>query len=273
MTIQEVIQFATDNGVDVLDAELLLANVLEIQQSFILAHEEAELTEPQEKSIKELLAQRSRHVPLAYLVGTKEFFNLPIQVNEQVLVPRPESEEAIEWILKKAKSQVVDSILDVGTGSGALACALAKNLPQSTVTAIDTKEKILDVARGNAKNLGLTNIEFKKSNLLEGLDEEQKLDVIIANLPYLNPEWQRDPSTQHEPAAALYAEENGLGLYKKLLGTLRGHLKENSFGIFEADPRNASELQEITKKALPHSKVELKEDGASLPRFVTFEKS
>jgi release factor glutamine methyltransferase len=272
MTIQDVIMYAKDHNVDVLDAELLLADILEVKQAFVLAHPESVITKPQEIKLLSLLDRRSLGEPLAYLTGVKEFFDLPLLVNKNVLVPRPESEEAIEWILEKTKKQMVHSILDVGTGSGALALALAKHLPKTQVEAIDTKEKILDVARKNAKELGINNISFIKSNLLEKIDPEKKFDVVIANLPYLSTDWQRDPSTKYEPEEALYANENGLGLYRQLLKELPNYLQDNAFGIFEADPRNAEALCALTQEGLPDKKIMLKNDLAGLARFVTFEK-
>ncbi len=272
MTIAETLAFAKKLGVDILDAELLLADILELQQAYVIAHPEFALTEAQDTKIRTLLQRMAKMEPLAYLTKSKEFFGLPLYVDNHVLVPRPESEEAVSWFLDKAKIQTFHSMLDVGTGSGALACALAKHLPHCEVVAVDTKESILDVARKNAKDLGLQNITFIKSNLLESIEPEQQFDGIIANLPYLNPNWQRDPSTQHEPKEALYTDNNGLGLYQILLSQLPKHLHERAAGIFEADPRNAEELLNLTQEALKGFHCELKEDLASLPRFVTFEK-
>lgn len=272
MTIAEIISHAKNLSVDVLDAELLLADTLEVQQSYVLAHPELVLTPEQEKKVIALLNRRADQEPLAYLTKNKEFFGLNLFVDNHVLVPRPESEEAISWMLEKAKTHHFQHIVDIGTGSGALILALASHLPNAEYTAIDTKEKILDISRKNAKNLTIQNIEFIKSNLLENIPETDKFDGIIANLPYLNSDWQRDPSTKHEPDDALYATENGLGLYKKLLEQLPYHLQDKVFGIFEADPRNAEELFQITKEKLPNFHIELLNDLASLPRFVTFEK-
>lgn len=272
MTIAEVLTFAKNAGVDILDAELLLADTLEVQQTSIMAHPEMTLTDEQAATMQKLLLRRANHEPLAYLTKSKEFFGLPLYVDSNVLVPRPESEEAVSWMLEKAKSRNFQRIVDVGTGSGALVCALAKNLPNTEFVAIDTKEKTLDVARKNAKNLGLQNITFIKSNLLEGIEPDMKFDAVIANLPYLNPEWQRDNSTKHEPDEALYATENGLALYHALLTQLPHHLQERAVGIFEADPRNVEQLFEHTQKQLKDFHVEIKNDLASLPRFVTFEK-
>lgn len=272
MTIAEIISYAKNIGVDVLDAELLLADTLELQQSYVLAHPELTLTQEQEVKVITLLNRRADQEPLAYLTKSKEFFGLNLFVDNHVLVPRPESEEAISWILEKAKTHHFQHIVDIGTGSGSLILALAFHLKKVDCIAIDTKEKILDVARKNAKDLNIQNVEFIKSDLLENIPKTEKFDGIIANLPYLNPEWQRDPSTKHEPDEALYATENGLALYNLLLEQLPDHFQDKVFGIFEADPRNTEELFHITKEKLPNFHIELLNDLASLPRFVTFEK-
>lgn len=271
MTIQEALTKAKNMGIDLLDAEILIAEVLAVKQPYVLAHPEHFLEEEQQEQLSKFFERRKNHEPLAYITGVKEFYNLLLRINNNVLVPRPESEEAVSWIRERSATHHVYSLLDVGTGSGALALTLAASLPKAHVIGVDTKEKILDVARRNAKDLGINNIEFIKSNLLESIGSET-FDAIIANLPYLDPTWQRDPSTKMEPAEALYAEENGLALYKKLLEQLPHHLNEKAFGIFEADPRNAEELKNLTAKSMPDFTVTLQEDLAKLPRFVTFEK-
>ena len=272
MNVLSALQEAVQKGVDALDAEILLAAVLSVQRSFILAHPEEILDAQQEQEFLALMDRRAQHEPLAYLLGTKEFYKLPFFVNSNVLVPRPETEGIVEFVLSRASPKLALHILDVGTGSGTLAVTLAKHLPASEIIATDVSEKILDVARENAKTHDVANITFVKSNLLADVETQKPFDVVVANLPYLDTTWDKDPSTQHEPEKALYAEGRGLALYEALLQQLPKFMHEKTFGIFEADPRNVEKLAERTQQAFHKLTVSVLPDYASRNRFVAFEK-
>ncbi len=203
-----------------LDSELLLAFVLRTDRADILAHDEKLLTAAQARRFFALIKDRSRHYPLAYLVGHKEFYGLDFKVTKDTLVPRPESEllveEALRHIDKKTK------VIDIGTGSGCLIISALKHSPAAGY-AVDISSKALAVAKANAKRHGLAKrIIFKKSDLLSGLPINPDLKlVILANLPYLTPEQMDEPSIKREPKSALIAGQDGLKYYRALAQQLR----------------------------------------------------
>ncbi len=203
-----------------LDAELLLAFVLGKNRSYILSHEEIILTNKQNISFNKLIAQRATFVPVAYMLGYKEFYGLRFKVTKDTLVPRPESELMVEEALRYINPKTL--VIDIGTGSGCLICSVIKNT-QAHGIAIDTSSKAIAIAKTNAKNLGVNKkIKFLKSNLLSNvkLNKSDNL-IILANLPYLNKKEMKEKTIQKEPKSALYGGTDGLVYYKKLARQLK----------------------------------------------------
>lgn len=232
-----------------LDAELLLCDALDVNREWLITHSED--TVPQNTAI-EAMRRRLNREPLAYIRGWKEFYGRQFNVNSSVLIPRPESETIIEII--KELPQEHTKILDIGTGSGALAITAALEIPRSIVSACDISDTALKVAEENAKKLN-ANVTFISSDLVSNIHDQY--DIIIANLPYVDKSWQRSPETSFEPSLALFAEEDGLGLIKQLIVQIKSSLSPNGYLLLEADPRQheallsfAKEygLQEYTKK-------------------------
>lgn len=197
-----------------LDAELLLAEAMGLGRAALIADPAAEVPAPAARAFGEMVRRRLRREPVAYILGRKGFRGIELAVDRRVLIPRPETELLVEVALERAPARV----LDVGTGSGAIALAVADELPQCEVTATDTSAGALEVARANAERLGLADrVEFVEGTLPEG-----EFDLILANLPYVA---ERDwPSlqpevTQWEPREALLAGEDGLDAYRALLAS------------------------------------------------------
>lgn len=221
---------ATSSKVTRLDSELILAHALKKERVFLYAHPEYELSETEEKNANEMLARRENHEALAYILGYKEFYGRNFEVSPDVLIPRPESEE----IINLAKELKPRKILDVGTGSGCLAVTLKLELPEAEVTAVDISPKALETAKKNAQNLG-AEIEFMQSDLLESVKNEH-FDLIVANLPYVDKNWNwLSPELEFEPDLALYAEDGGLALIKRLLRGIKQNLSENGHLMLESD--------------------------------------
>jgi release factor glutamine methyltransferase len=215
-TVREALGAAIDAlaavGVDQprLDAELLLGEAMGCERSALMVDGGAEVPAPAARMFGELVRRRLRREPVAYILGRKGFRSLDLAVDRRVLIPRPETELLVELALEAEPT----SVLDVGTGSGAIALAVADELPHCNVTATDTSPAALEVARGNAERLGLADrVRFLEGTLPNG----ESFDLTLANLPYVA---ERDwPSlqpevTQWEPREALLAGSDGLGAYR-----------------------------------------------------------
>jgi release factor glutamine methyltransferase len=199
-----------------LDAELLLAAASGRERANLIADPQAEVPPAVGRTYGELVRRRLRREPLAYIVGTKGFRRIELAVDRRVLVPRPETELLVEAALERRPGKV----LDVGTGSGAIALAVADELPEATVVATDTSPGALAVARANAERLGLADrVRFEVGTV----PAEESFDLVLANLPYVaEREWAGlEPEvTKWEPREALLAGEDGLDAYRALLAPL-----------------------------------------------------
>lgn len=223
-----------------LDAELLLAETLRRPRTYLHAHLD-EPIDPRRHDIAEArLDLRLDRVPLAYIVGYKEFYGRRFSVTPQVLIPRPESEAMIELLLELSGSDVTPkTLLDVGTGSGCLGITAKLERPLLRVILSDTSNRALAVAAKNADMLG-AEVTLQTQSLLSG--QLEPLDYILANLPYVDRSWQQSPELQHEPEQALYASDQGLALIKKLLEQAPRHLTPDGYLLLEADQRQHSAL-------------------------------
>ena len=203
------------------DAELLLLHTLQIPRITLIAYPNRELTTEEEILYESKLARRLKNEPIQYITGQQEFYGLPFKVTPAVLIPRPETEHLVEAVLACLPQDRSLRIADIGTGSGAIAIALAVHLPQARITAIDISPKAFDIARSNAKaNSVVDRISFLQSDLLAAVVDEAPFDAIVSNPPYipeidgptLHPE-VRD----HEPHTALFSGTEGLDIYRRLI--------------------------------------------------------
>ena len=221
-----------------LDSELILAHILRRSREWLLAHDAIALTQPQQQQARQLLLQRTRRQPIAYLTGRRDFYGHSFLVNEQVLVPRPESEVILAILDELARDHHLRTVLDVGTGSGCLAISVKLAHPDLAVSACDISESALPVARLNAARLlpSSQQIKFYQSDLLSDLPVGSRFDLIIANLPYLSPgENGLSPELAYEPAIALYADDDGLSLIKQLIATAPARLTPGGYLLLEMD--------------------------------------
>lgn len=193
-----------------LDAELLLAGVLACSRSLLHAYPERRLTPDEHARFHALAERRRRGEPLAYITGTREFWSLTLRVTANVLIPRPETEGVVERVLALAPAGT-PRLADLGTGSGAIAVALAHERPQARVTATDRSAAALTVARDNARRLGLEHVRFVQGDWFRALAGE-RFDVIASNPPYVSDQEldRAQPELAFEPAGALRAGERGL---------------------------------------------------------------
>lgn len=215
-----------------LDAELLLADALDKPRVYLHAHSDNELTAQQLAIASALLERRKQRIPMAYITGHKEFYGREFAVSPAVLIPRPETETLIE-LIANLDLPPNTTIIDVGTGSGAIAITTKLEHPTWSVTGCDIDEDALLIAAQNADQLG-AHISLRHSDLLGSIDGA--FDLIAANLPYVDREWERSPETNFEPALALFADDHGCALIDELIRQAPAHLTPQGYVVLEADP-------------------------------------
>lgn len=254
-----------------LDARLLTQHVTGLDASSVIAYGDCGLDRTRRKRLLELVERRASGEPIAYLTGKKSFCGLDIAVDKRVLVPRPESEElALRCAEELRGAQGV--VADVGTGSGALACAVAHFLPDVEVVATDISADALQLARRNAATLGLSEqIRFVQSDLLSEVEDSVRFDAIIANLPYVvddaGPELAAGVRA-HEPGIALFGGDDGLEVYRRLFAQAPRHVKPRAALFCETSPQTAAQLGRIAQDAFPDAGIEIHNDGAGLERIL-----
>ena len=214
------------------DAELLLLHIARLTKADLLTHPNRELSESQMSAYRAAIARRARNEPVQYITGTQEFYGRSFAVTPAVLIPRPETEHLVESAL--ALDPAPKRILDIGTGSGILAITLALELQNATVTATDISAEALAVARQNARSLRAEDrMRFVASDLFTALANE-RFDCIVANPPYVATDEVLEPQVRdYEPASALYAGEDGLALYRRLIPGAAAHLEPGGHLLVE----------------------------------------
>jgi release factor glutamine methyltransferase len=229
-----------------LNAELLLMFTLNCDRAYLYAHPERELTKEEQSRYDETLTQRSKGVPAQYITGHQEFWGLDLIVSPSVLIPRPETEHLIETVLPLARAIPHPRIADVGTGSGAIALALAKELSEAEIHATDISPAALEIAEANAARLQLEfhasnqhpperRIFFHDTDLLRGL-EENAFDIVVSNPPYVGESEQDQVQLEvrkFEPRTAVFAGPSGLEIIEKLIPAARAALKPGGYLIME----------------------------------------
>ncbi len=251
-----------------LDAQLLLAHVLASSRAHLLAHGEVHLTVEQTQSYASVVARRSLGTPVAYLRGETEWYGSSYVVTPDVLIPRPETELLLERAVCLARERAARIVVDVGTGSGAIASQLAIRLPGVTVYATDISPPALKVAAENLRRLAVDeHVRLLQGNLVEPLPEAP--DLIVANLPYLSAEMMDtlDRDVRFEPVTALYGGATGLELYRQLMR----QVVERGWScplLFEIDPRQALSMQTLIETTMPGRDVTIERDYAGHDRVV-----
>ena len=226
-----------------------------------------EVTEEEEVFVKEIFRQLVAHKPAQYIIGHADFFGMQLTVDERVLIPRPETEELVELILSENPEENL-SVLDIGTGSGAIALALAKNRPDWSVTAADISQEALDLASENAKNQNL-QIFLKKSDCFTEISE--KYDIIVSNPPYISREDESEVGLNvlySEPHLALFADEDGLAIYRRIAEDAKDYLKDGGKIYLEIGYKQGQSVSELFRKHLPEKRVRTLKDQFGQDRMV-----
>lgn len=233
---------------------------------FIFAIQQ-EITPEEKEFVESIYKQLVAHVPAQYIIGHAEFYGMELKVDERVLIPRPETEELVELILTENPKPNL-SVLDIGTGSGAIALALAKNRPDWCVTASDISPDALNLASENASLQDL-KISFKKSDCFEEIAENY--DIIVSNPPYIS--WADESEVglnvlHSEPHLALFAEEDGLAIYRKIAEEAKNHLREGGKIYLEIGYKQGHSVPALFRKYLPEKRVRTLKDQFGQDRMV-----
>ena len=246
MTIAQWLKQATDELADDLlpsprlDAEIILAHTLRHPRTYLHAHSDDELSLRDVDIANARIELRKDRVPVAYIIGHKEFYGRRFKVSPAVLIPRPESEQLVTMLraLLPTSQALPDlapmRLVDIGTGSGCLGVTIKLEIPELNVALVDTSRHALQIAEKNARALG-AEVETFVSDLLQ--DYPYSPDIIVANLPYVDRSWDQSPELANEPTEALYADDGGLSIIKRCVEQVAARAKPNALLLLEADPR------------------------------------
>lgn len=265
MTLAQALARAATLGLARLDAQLLLLHALGRdpgERAWLLAHDTDALDPQAGAAYEALCARRAAGEPLAYLVGEKEFFGLMLQVDRRVLVPRPDTETLVEWALEVLQDRPTPSLVDLGTGSGAIALALASRRPDARVQAVDRSEDALAVARANAQRLGLA-VNFRAASWLEG--SAIGLDLIVSNPPYIADADPHLAALGHEPLSALAAGCDGLDDLRAIVAQAPAHLAAGGWLLLEHGWDQAGAVRGLLQAA-GFAQVQSRRDLAGIER-------
>ncbi|HTA78229.1 MAG TPA: peptide chain release factor N(5)-glutamine methyltransferase [Terracidiphilus sp.] len=250
------------------DAEVLLLHASGRSRTDLLAHGEDEFSLAESLRYKSLLDRRAKGEPIQYITGETEFYGLPFRVTPDVLIPRPETEHLVETVVALARSFAAPRIVDIGAGSGAISVALAHHLPKARITTTDLSEAALAIARENVRSNGVADrICFLQGDLLAPLAGE-KFDIIVSNPPYV-PARDRDSLSvevrEYEPLLALFAGEDGLDIYRRLIPAAFVALTSGGFIALEIGYGQADAVQNFLRAA-GFAQIEFTPDLQSIPR-------
>ncbi|HWO98620.1 MAG TPA: peptide chain release factor N(5)-glutamine methyltransferase [Bacillus sp. (in: firmicutes)] len=254
--------------------ELLLRHHLKMSRSMLFSSMREQLAEEIKQRFIEDVHAHASGIPVQYIIGSEEFYGRTFRVNEEVLIPRPETEELVEGVIQRAKHLFRDEpfeLVDVGTGSGAIGVTLALELSNAIVTAIDIAQPSLDVASSNAQALH-ANVTFIHGDLLQPLIQQGKrVAVVVSNPPYI-PDGDIDILSpvvkEHEPMRALFGGEDGLDFYRRFMEELPLVMEDKGFIAFEVGAGQAHTVASMLEKAFPQVKAEVVYDINGKDRMV-----
>jgi len=235
-------------GLDRLDAQLLLLHTLDRSaddRAWLRAHDTDLLPATAWPRFAQLCARRLAGEPVAYLVGEKEFHGLALRVDPRVLVPRPDTETLVDWALQCLEGRLRPTVLDLGTGSGAIALALASRRPDAEVSGVDASTDALAVARANASRLELP-VHFTQADWLDGAPRD--FDVIVSNPPYIAAGDPHLPALRHEPVGALVSGPDGLDDIRRIVRAAPEHLRDGGWLLLEHGHDQSTAVRELLSR-------------------------
>lgn len=250
MTIEEAIK----NGIKklkntedkIIKVKMLLSAILDVDKTYLVINEKQALTKEQEEKFENGIESLNKNTPIQYITGFQEFYGIKFKVNQNVLIPRFDTEILVQEVLKIARED--SKILDMCTGSGILAITIAKNVDNSNIYASDISMEALEIAKENNK-IQNTNVQFIKSNLFENI-KEKEFDIIVSNPPYITKTEMENLSEEvkKEPKLALYGGTDGLDFYKKITQNAKDYLKKGGYLLFEIGYKQKEDVSQILKQ-------------------------
>jgi release factor glutamine methyltransferase len=249
MNVTQALAAAAALGLERLDAQLLLLHALgrnETDRGWLLAHDIDEVAAPMASAYLASCERRATGEPLAYLVGHKDFHGLDLHVDARVLVPRPDTETLADWAIEIVREFDAPRVIDLGTGSGAIALAIKKACAQAAVDASDASEDALAVARANAARQGL-DLAFHHTSWLDGIGGPY--DLVVSNPPYIAQGDEHLPALRHEPLSALVSGPDGLDAIREIVGQAPAHLAPGGWLLLEHGYDQARRVRELLAAA------------------------
>ncbi len=280
MNIKEVLvnteKYFKKNDIDSprLDAEVLLAELLGMERIKLYVNFDYPLKDKEISKYREMIKKRAQHIPVAYIIGHKEFMSLDFDVNQNVLLPRPETEILVEYLIDYFQEKDMDSIniVEVGTGSGAIMVSLGHYLDNARILGVEIEEGAIEVTRQNIDKFNLEDrLKVTKGDLLNPLIKREisNVDLLVSNPPYISEEDmdKLPPEVKQEPDKALYGGREGLDIYKDLIPQARKVLKDNGMIALEIGYNQAEAVSNILKEN-NFKDLELRKDYADKDRFI-----
>lgn len=262
-----------------LDAELIIAHVLGVDRVYLLAHGGDEVAPSDAVRMERLIEKREQRVPLAYIVGTKEFYGHDFLVNKYTLIPRPETELLVQSVINHCGAHPEkESLVEIGVGSGCVILSILTACPQLTYAlGIEFVKRAIEVAKKNAERMGLLDrVTFKRSNMWQQLTKDDTFDIIVANLPYLSAAELAAarvdcPELAHEPQIALLGGTDGLLFFEKLFQRVHRHLRTGTALFLEIGALQGASVTALAQKYLPQGKVTIVKDDCARDRVLIIE--
>lgn len=248
LPIKQAVKFGAndlpDSDTAELDSQLILLHVLNANRNILFTHPDQLLTQDQQKQFVELIGRRKKGEPVAYIIGEQGFWDLTLKTAPHTLIPRPDTESIIDWILEKGLQP--KRILDLGTGTGALALALAKEFPDSKVIGLDLVPEAVELAKQNQVLNNINNAEFLQSSWFENISHENQFDLIVSNPPYIDKEDNHlaEGDVRFEPSSALVADESGYSDLFHIAQYALAYLEQNGLLVMEHGWQQAEKMQQ-----------------------------
>lgn len=266
--------FFAQKGIDTprLDAEILLAHVLQKERIYLYAHYDEPMNPEELAAYRELVKQRANHLSVAHILGTKSFMGLDFRVTEDVLVPRPETEMLVETVVDMSRDASSLSIVDIGTGSGAIILSLLHYLPQAVGTGVDISPKALAIAKENGEALGLNDrMTWLESNLFAGVPP-RSYDWLVSNPPYLTADDMAhlQPEVTHDPQLALYGGDDGLDVYRAIAVQSPAFVRAGGYCVVEIGKGQGDDVRSIFTAGPAYEYVKTVQDYGGIDRVLVF---